>query len=283
MRNALFSSVAFALAVSGTSAIAADIPEAVSYGPGPVAPALITEFVVEGWGGVAFILGENGNPNPNNTTLGDFGGNARFSLPFGQAFSVQLDAYGEITTNGGDNDNFDNALTGAAHLSWRDPQMGLFGVFGGWGLHESDGTDGDHYFVGLEGQYYSGNWTFYGQGGFMDAESDQGTADDAFHDAFFARAVARYFPTADSRFQGELSFAHGEQDSNDRDQSNIGWGLRYDRGISDIFPTVPATVFVGYRGGYFDNGSGDGGCFSDHTFLAGFRMTFGGGSPDMLT
>jgi hypothetical protein len=277
---------ATAILVLGSSGtVAADLPEAVTLGPAPVTPGLITEFILEGWGGVAFMAGDSGNVDPDNDTIGDFGGSARFSLPVGSAFSVQVDGYGEITTNDGGDDNFDHTLIGAAHLSWRDPQTGLFGIFGGAGIHESEDDRGDHYFIGLEGQYYSGNWTFYGQGGFLDAESSDNPGDDAFHDAFFARAVARYFPNAHSRIQGELSYAHGEQDTDDKDQDIIGWGLRYDRDIADIFPSSPASVFVGYRGGYFDNGSGgDTGSFHDHTIYAGLRLTFGGaGGVDMLT
>ncbi len=284
MRNIFLAAAGIVVAFGSANVSAADLPEPVAIGPGPVSPALISEFILEGWGGVAFMAGDTGNVNPTNSTIGDFGGNARFSLPIGSTFSIQLDGYGEITTNGGDSDNFDNTLTGAGHVSWRDPHTGLFGIFGGGGHHESENDNGVHYFVGLEGQVYYGNWTFYGQGGYLDAESSQGTADDAFHDAFFARGVVRYFPNADSRIQGELSFAHGEQDSDDQSQNIVGWGLRYDRGIANIFPSSPASVFVGYRGSYFDNGSGgDAGSFHDHTFMAGLRIPFGGGGADMLT
>lgn len=276
-----FAVAATMVAFGGSSALAADLPEPISVGPAPVAPALISEFILEGWGGVAFLAGESGNVDADNDTLGDFGGSARFGFPLSQSISAQLDVYGEITTNGGDTDNFDDSLIGAAHLNWRDPTTGLFGLFGGGGFATAEDDDSNLWFIGLEGQYYSGNWTFYGQGGYFDTDNDN-----AFKNAFFARGVTRYFLSPDSRFQGELSFAVGEQDTDDQDATAIGWGLRYDQGLGGMFPSLPATGFLGYRGGYFksiDDNANDDGVFTDHTIYAGLRFTFGGGGVDLMT
>jgi len=99
------------------------------------------------------------------------------------------------------------------------------------------------------------------------------------------RGVARYFLDPNARVQGELSWAHGEQDSDNQDGDAIGWGLRYDQGLGGMFPSLPATAFLGYRGGYFESSGdgGDNGSFSDHTIYAGLRITFGGGAVDLMT
>lgn len=101
------------------------------------------------FGGAAGVSG-------NNDGLG--GVAASFTAPVTHAFGVQLDAaYARI----GDN-NFGNA---GAHVFWRDPTVGLLGVYTGFAVLDAKGgvTIGRS---GLEAQYYANLFTIDTAGGF---------------------------------------------------------------------------------------------------------------------
>lgn len=232
---------------------------------------------VEAYGGKTFVS-FTGNATPDsNPDVAFFGFGARWNIPVAQSVSVQLD-FEHHDREVEPDDNFATGTQAGLHLSYRNAS-GLVGAFYGSGTGRGDDSDSGRVdwaeVYGVEGQFHSGNMTGYLQAGVMDAEMRSGSKDDAFHDAWFVRAVGRYYPNATSRVQVELAYADGEQDSDDRDMYTLDWGVRYDRQIS----TSPLwSAFAAYRGGYYDNGDsgGDDGTWTEHLFFVGIRLNFGG-------
>lgn len=246
---------------------------------------LVVSGIVDQWYGGTFSSGDAGNYEPDHKSYLTSGNSGRLSLPLGTNLSIQMDADSEVATNafkGNASDDFSYSFQGGLHLSVRDPHTGLFGGFVAVGRGDGDdGNSGAHNFhaVGGEAQLYSGDMTFYLQGGWLDSDGLDGDAEDGLHDAFFVRGVGRWFMTPDSRLQGEVAYANGEQDSGDGyDMDVIQWGVRYDTLL--MLPLVGnSTVFMGYRGLHADNGccnKDDRGKFTDHTIMAGFSYHFGG-------
>ncbi len=289
------SATAIALAISANSATAADYEQQVQQ--------LVVSGKIEKWVGYSFLSGiDNGDGetfDPDNEDYFTSGQSGRLSLPLGDMLSLQMDADNEITESGlkndNDDDDFAHAFGFGAHLSARDPSRGLIGVFGAFGQGKGDTNEGRHNFwaAGGEAQLYADNLTFYLQGGYLDSEQDDpddGDEEriDGFHDAFFVRGVARWFMTPDSRLQGEVAYANGEQDDDDGtgidepfDMDVIQWGVRYDTVISDLPLVGDSAVFIGYRGTHFDTGCcgpEDSARFTEHTIMAGFSYHFGGQS-----
>lgn len=274
--------MALALAISANSATAADYEAQVQQ--------LVVSGIVESWVGGSFISNDDGNMDPDHKSYFTSGQAGRLSLPLGDMLSIQMDTDNEITSPGlvhNKNDDFAHSFDFGLHLSARDPSRGLFGAFGAFGQGKGDDDSGRHNFwaVGGEAQFYADNTTFYIQGGYLDSEPVDSSGIDGLHDAFFVRGVARWFMTPDSRLQGEVSYANGDQDGcTDEDCSSydmdvIQWGARYDTVISGLPLIGDSTVFIGYRGAHFDNGccgDEDTSRFTEHTVMAGFTYHFGG-------
>jgi len=255
---------------------------------------LVLSGYVEGWVGYSFTsdgdfdgnssdsdVADNFNPDHEDYSTSGQGG--RLSIPLSDVLAIQTDFYNEITRNAfrdDTDDDFSHSFDFGVHMSARDPSRGLFGVFGAFGQGKGDDNSGrhDYWAVGGEAQLYTDMATFYVQGGYLDSEGRSGS-DDGLHDAFFVRGVARWFMTPDSRLQGEVAYADGEQDSDNKDMDVIQWGVRYDTVIGGLPIIGDTAVFVGYRGTRFDNiccNDSDTGRFTEHTIMAGYTYHFGG-------
>lgn len=204
-------------------------------------------------------------------TFGVFGGNAAANYWHTPSSSFQLDLNSEISTNL-PNCCGDNRLYGsvAVHWSMRDPSSHLIGVFGG-----VNGTNGADYYnsqaqgiLGVEGQLYHGDWTFYGQAGVLReiiSSSDSGA------DVGFARLVVRLFPTQTSKLQGEIGFA-ATRFSYDGDHGNIvTWGASYERQLA---MAPPVSLYVDYSAADLRNPH-DGYHIVDQDLVGGLRLRFG--------
>jgi hypothetical protein len=78
---------------------------------------------------------------------------------------------------------------GALHLFWRNPEVGLIGVFGS---HlENDDASADR--VGLRGQYYLGQFTLRGAFGYQFSDDDDGDDDDGI----LTELDLRFYPGPD--------------------------------------------------------------------------------------
>lgn len=234
----------FALALSA----AVLIPTLARAGAKPAQSENQISGLGEIWLGYSFLSPDNITPDDENYP--DLGGVFRVNIPAGGALNVQLDLQSEAAFVDDSTENYAGSVLGGAHFSFRDPSEWLAGGFIGVGngFNASDDTV-TAWLIGAEGQYYCVDWTFYGQLGYMDAdEVDPGTPD-AFRDAWFGRGVVRHFFAPNVKLEGELSFAAGEQDTTSGDMDVWGWGLRYERAISDM----DASFFLAYQGNHYDS------------------------------
>lgn len=258
------------------AAYAADLPDAAPVAERFEDPGLVYAGIVELYLGGAFVTDTSGNANSQFDEQDNFfifGGSGRASVPWSNSFSTQFDVDADarwIDEDDADSGMFVASAQIGGHASLRDPNAYLIGFFGGVGtagVHDDDG--GNYWFAGVEGQYYWNNVTLYGQGGFLDLVDSH---DDNFHDAWFVRGVGRYFLSNYTMIQGELAYADGEQDTNDRNMDLFAWGLRGEH----QFMSAPVTAFAAYEGGRYDNNCcSDGGDFTEHAFVVGAKFVFG--------
>src|SRR5262245_12040871 len=117
------------------------------------------------------------------------GGAGRGNYWLSPGMSVQVDAQAEGTSYeiAGSHFSAQSYLVGG-HLSWRNPQQSLYGVFGGVG----DAGGERHGLIGAEAQWYWNQFTLYGQGGY---DSTVGTVSGAIDsvNAWFLRGTGRYY------------------------------------------------------------------------------------------
>jgi hypothetical protein len=92
------------------------------------------------------------NAGTGGSGLGGIAGS--LTLPFGHPFGLQLDgAYARV--------HGDDFYDAGAHLFWRDPGVGLFGIYGGY-AHQSTLGGQQIKRLGIEGEKYFGNLTLRG-------------------------------------------------------------------------------------------------------------------------
>ena len=278
------SALVIALAVSANSASAAD------FDAEQAIRGLVVAGEVETFSGFMAYGSSSGDAEfEDDTTQFVSGVLGRLSLPLGENLSVQMDGELEYSStaliDSPQDDLLQSSFLFGGHLSWRNPETGLFGAFAsfGGGEHDNDGYSADNNFfaVGGEGQIYLDNLTFYVQGGHIDGgyPSVDNANSDALRDAFFGRGVARWFITPDSRFQAEFAYVDGTTDGGGdvSGMTIVEWGARYDMVIPGLPILGDSNVFVGYRGAHFDkdNSGGDPGEFVDHLVMVGFTHRFG--------
>jgi hypothetical protein len=236
---------------------------------------LIVSGVVDKWAGVQFIDEDGG---PSDAFFAN-GGEGLLSLPLGSNLSIQSDIKYEYNETALDAPNFADpwgprySFQGAAHLSWRDPSKGLFGVFGGAGASAfNPGGRYDFSFLGGEAQFYLDNITLYAQGGYVDFDLRSGFG--TLEDGIFARGVLRWFTMTDSRLQLEATYA--DIDNTFGGSSEVISGeARFDFNID--LPIAGSTpLFVAWRGTHRDN-CAFGDDVTDHTVMIGTSYSFSGG------
>jgi hypothetical protein len=269
------------LALSANGARAADLAE-------PTPLALIVSGLGETWSGYTFI-DDTHRVHPDEESFGSGGGNGRLSIPLGANFSIQGDFNIEynstLLTDDDDDesrDNFQASGQGGTHVSWRDPNVGLIGGFVAVGQGEADESSQAFLAFGGEAQGYFGPFTLYGQGGALNPDTSFMEVENEFRDAFFGRAVARYFfgeqsfLGSDNRLQAEFAYVTGDIDDDGEEEGRIlEWGARYDFTLENL-PIVGEThLFLGYRGAKFENLDDDD-RFMDHTIYIGSSHSFGG-------
>jgi len=204
------------------------------------------------------------------------GGNARTNVWLSPNFSIQSDVEAEATTNGFTDccESYDHRVQGivGVHASWRSMQALFGGFVGASGNYNLDGEGAAlHTLVGLEGQFYYGNITLYGQIG-MTANTDAASYG---QDMTFGRVQARFFATQNDKFTGELGFASGTYSGEgDGDQSHTtSWGLSYEHKFNN-----PFSAFVDYAGFTNTNGTVTYYNATEHQLMVGARIYFAPGT-----
>lgn len=198
-----------------------------------------------------------------------YGGSGVLSVPLGDMFSIQGDILGERNDSDRDDEGAVEAFGYGAHLSLRDPNLGLLGVFGGQGEsnHPGDSDDQDVQWIGAEGQYYLDALTLYGQVGWTETDSTHDPLDST---SVFARGAVRYFFHENFMLQGDLQYTTGQIHSDDLDA--FGWGLKAKYGFDEL----PIYLTAEYRGTNYD-GHGEGAA-TEHVGLVGLSIALGASS-----
>jgi hypothetical protein len=234
-----------------------------------------------------------------------FNGAGRVNWWIGPNLSTQFDVWGGAddfgrTSSNGNGGVIANVNLGG-HVSYRQPEqylVGLFGAVGGIGSNANccnGGAGFTHGTLGLEGQWYSGPITLYGQGGVQTNLSDgQGGGN---YTAWFVRVVGRYFLNENLRLEAFGMYAQGQTSASEDffptsfinradkfDMTHLVWGAS----VEKKFDGSPFAVFARYEGswtefrtsfdtGYspFNNFIGDQanrGHTMENLFKVGFRL-----------
>jgi len=232
--------------------------------------------------------GYKGIDDPDNVFSGDdeyplLGGDARFNIPLGDAFNLQFDVEAEFNYQGDTATSSDDNTGGAhvgAHLNYEAVDRYLFGFFGGTGHVFQGSSTGDHesYFIGVEGQAYFSGFTLYGQVGYFDVNADGETA--ALNDAVFVRGVGRLYPFGpNTKLEGELGAAFGEQQNPDDDITVISWGAELEHSFANFGDSF-VSGFARYAGTHVDeNTAGPDEQLISHKFLLGIRISLDNQTP----
>lgn len=199
------------------------------------------------------------------------GGSFAVNIPLAAQFSAQIDGQGEWYSirNNGDAPIAAGQL--GAHLSARDPNKGLLGIFAAttYAREEIGGGHTGGWIAGGEAQLYSGNTTFYAQagGGRINIDSNE-----AFR-GWFVRGVTRQFTSDDSMVQLDVSYGrtNGYIDGND-------WGKFWNwslKGVQRLPNASPLYGTLEYRGGYYKTSDEIGDRIVEHALIVGLTAKFG--------
>ena len=271
----LLAIVAAVAALFATGANAADLSEAAptSSTPAPTFNHTLSGYLslYAGW------ASWNQNDLSLHGSFGVLGGDARLNTWLHPNLSMQADIEGEATTNGFASccSSTDHRIAGdgGLHLSWRDPNKGLVGVFGGvfgssefWYSNIDPGGSVWQGFGGVEGQYYLGKATLYGQAGWTGVIGNTSYG----INEWFLRAVGRYFLTPDDKFQAEFGYGDGTYSgAADGDISRtLNWGALYEH----KFANVPISGFGEYAGFSNSNETNHYTSSTEHQFMVGLRF-----------
>jgi hypothetical protein len=236
--------VGLSLALSnfvGSAAVAADsYPNSQVPEPAQSLPAVDgLNAKVAGFGGVAKGHGLYGAGGSLTMPLG-----FRYGLQIdGIAASADTEALGDVTVAGV-----------PAHLFWRDPSAGLFGLYGHY-LHGDIFSGADVFAGAFEGALYLGRFTIEGIAGAQGGKADLGALGDVnFDTRFIDVAQLAYYPIDDLKISIGHSYLFGTN----------SLLLGAEQGLPTGHGTM-AALFV-------DGGVAEGG---DATVLGGLRLYIG--------
>jgi hypothetical protein len=198
------------------------------------------------------------------------GGAGRANYWIGQGMSLQVDAQGEGTSyKVGDEHRSTTSVLVGGHLSWRNPQQSLYGVFVAGG----DAFDQRHGLFGAEAQWYLGQFTAYGQVGY---DSTVNAASNQESHAWFVRGTGRYFIHPNLMLEGTGMFASGEADLLGAD--NLGFDTWLWQAKAEYrLAASPLSVFATYQGSRtnYDTVKGLDTKVTDNRVLLGLRLNMG--------
>jgi hypothetical protein len=149
----------------------------------------------------AKIDGYGGGANHSD---GFYGATGSLSVPLARQWGAQID--GRVQNADGI-----AAYGVAGHLFWRDPSIGLVGVYGSWwhwdgrDIRDVGHVSADTSAIAAQGEYYAGRWTLSGLAGIEMVSVDAPAVLDAsVPNRFFDSIRASYYVTDNSK----LSIGH---------------------------------------------------------------------------
>jgi len=233
----------------------------------PEASQPVTGYVevYTGWANTEVELCGGGRCVSSNSDGWVLGGAGRGNYWISPGMSLQVDAQGEGTSYkvGDERVSVTNTLIGG-HLSWRNPQQSLYGVFAAGG----DAFSQRHGLFGAEAQWYFGQFTTYGQVGY-DSTVNAASGEDSH--AWFVRGTGRYFIHPNLMLEGTGMFASGEV-------ANLGFDTWLWQAKAEYrLAASPLSVFATYQGSRtdFDTFRGIDAKVTDNRVLLGLRLNMG--------
>jgi hypothetical protein len=143
----------------------------------------------------------------NHPSLYGFG---RVNIPYdGTKANLQLDFFGDGSLHDAASQSLGSRgnFGAGAHINWRDSSEGLLGIFAAtgrvWDIY--GGNNSPAMMAGLEGQYYCGPWTLYGQAGYMDSSGGY-----FMQNAGFVRGLVSYYAGPKLKVTGGVGYIDGE-------------------------------------------------------------------------
>lgn len=217
----------------------------------------------------------------DDESFASISGGAKLNIAFTNNINLQLGLNGDAAFF----DVSDDRKTGFAvdaHVYTRNDNYAV-GVFGGVGSNATDDfASAEHYFVGVEGQYYWKNFTFGLNGGYLDSDtSTSGFPSDLFlSDAWFTNAEVRWYATPKVTVTANLGYISGEVLAGTADSDTLHWGAK-----AEYWPEEkePLSLWVAYEGRSTDLDFSPSEFNKEtHTIKIGVTFHFGvdGGSQD---
>jgi hypothetical protein len=203
------------------------------------------------------------------------GGAGRGNYWVSRDMSVQVDAQAEGTSY--DNILGENATLSShsylvgGHLSWRNPQQYLFGVFGSVGDSGSVLFSQRHGLIGAEAQWYWNQFTLYGQVGYDSTLSNLGNLDSI--NAGFIRGTGRYFVNPNFLIEGTVMYANGDIDFNFGSVGFETWS--WQAKAEWRLPTAPFSIYAKYQGSETKYDNNFAGKAKDDRVLLGLKLHLG--------
>lgn len=274
--------------MSAGAAFSADpLPSAAFGSVAPVANAsqgLTVAGYVASWGGWRWLVSSD---DPDDNSHLAFGVGGAISVPFGANMSVQLEGGYERYRDPGSEASL-GALVAGGHVSWRNPDRFLVGLFGAAARPFADTIDDDSpgfysglgFMVGAEAQAYFARTTLYVQAGFADIRVDDDGGPEGFVSGWFGAAELRYFLNDDAMLVAGFGFGYTacfiDGDCWPSEDAGVAanWELK---GTFRIVQAAPVYLTLGYRGGLYV-ATEDGDMGREHILLAGITVPFGAGS-----
>jgi len=172
-------------------------------------------------------------------------GNGNLNIAFSDNINLQLGMKGEAAFL--DDNGFDrtNGFQVDAHVYTRNDTYAV-GLFGGVGSDSKNiQPSADHYFVGVEGQYYWNNFTFGLNAGYLDSNANAGPDDLYLNSAWFVGGEVRWYATPKVTVTANVGYIDGEAFAGAADTQTINWGLK-----AEYWPEEkePLSLFVAYEG-----------------------------------
>lgn len=250
----------------------------------PTPPSdLLLAGMVGGWGGYRIV---SSTDDPNGRHLA-YGADGVISIPFGNSFSAQMDARYEHYR---DFDSYSplGGLVVGGHLSWRNPDSFLAGIFGAAARPYGDQIDNDSpgfysgwgYIVGAEAQAYLSRTTFYVQAGYANIRTDYDAGPEGFVTGWFARGEARYFVSDDFMIAAEYGFGRTPCFIDGLCAPTEDAGIVHNWGVSAQFriaESLPLYATLAYNGGRY-TATEDPDTGREHVFRVGLSLAFGAGT-----
>ncbi len=208
------------------------------------------------------------------------GGTARTAIAIGTGMSMQLDLASDtfVTTDEYPGDFDLGTLSAAMHLSFREPEQHLYGIFVQYDRTEDGGDDGTlgGVVVGGEGAVFLDNVTIYGQAGYTTgihgANLDDPTYDYA---VWFANIESRYFVSDNTRLELGAGILSGDYYTDSGyDATAATWNVGLEHRLQDS----PLSAFVRGRGFAVMDDGGNLDLSSAAVGEIGIKMAFGSSS-----